>query len=378
MYDLIIVGGNLAGASAALNAAKNGVNVLLIEKNKEPLFPPRCGEATDSITSKILKLDEIKCPKNEISNITFNVTSKNKFSFKAKKYRFIIIDRNYLEKYLQKTAKEAGAELLLGCKVVNFNPPHEIIIDNEKTFKGKVLIDASGIRCLLGKKIGLNPELKPADIGVCIQSRVQCNIDPNNLKMWFHNPYAPMGYAWFFPKNENLANIGLGVPGNLKLDLEAKLKTYIENEIKGDYKILHTFRSCVPSAKPLDRLVKDNVMFVGDAARLTNAIFENGINLAIFSGTLAGVVAARYIKGDIKNLHYYEKLIENKKNRLIRIYNSKSKQTTEDKFEKSFSRGFNLLNIANKIFPNLLQNQLIKIVKKDKKIIDYLKYKYQI
>jgi len=66
------------------------------------------------------------------------------------------------------------------------------------------------------------------------------------------------------------------------------------------------------------------------------------------------------------------------KNRLIKTYKSKSKLTTEKKFEKSINRVFNLLNTANKIFPNLLQNHLIKIVKKDKKIIDYLKYKYQI
>ena len=376
MYDLIIVGGNLSGASAAINATKNGVNVLLIEKNKEPVFPPRCGEATDSITAEILNLNEIGCPNNEISNITFNVTSKNNFKFKAKKHRFVIIDRNFLEKHLLKIAKESGAELFLGRKVIDFNPPNEIILDNGKTHSGKILIDASGIRCQLGKKVGINPELKPKDIGVCIQSRVQCDINPNNLKMWFHHPYAPMGYAWFFPKNEKLANIGLGVPGNLKLDFEKMLKMYIEKEINGDYKILHTFRSCVPSAKPLEKLVKDNVMFVGDAARLTNAIFENGINLAVFSGTVAGIVAAEYIKGNIPNLDYYEKLIENKKNRLIKTYITKSRLTTEDKFEKSLNRVFKLLFFANKIFPNLLQNQLIKVVKKDKKIIDYLKYKY--
>ena len=59
MYDVIVVGGNLSGATSAINAAKLGVSVALIEKNKEPLFPPRCGEATDEITAEILELDKI-------------------------------------------------------------------------------------------------------------------------------------------------------------------------------------------------------------------------------------------------------------------------------------------------------------------------------
>ena len=39
MFDVIVIGGNLAGASAAINAAEKGANVALVERHKEPFSP---------------------------------------------------------------------------------------------------------------------------------------------------------------------------------------------------------------------------------------------------------------------------------------------------------------------------------------------------
>lgn len=372
MYDVVVIGGNLSGATTAINAARLGVNVALVEKNIEPLFPPRCGEATDTVTAEILNLEEIGCPKNEIKQITINIASNKEYNFKVKKNKIYIIDRNFVEKYLLKSAKQEGVELKLGYRMKTFNPPNEIFLDDGERINGKVIIDATGIRCQIGKQIGMNAELKPEDIGVCIQSKVQCDINPDIMKMWFHRPYAPLGYSWLFPKNEKLVNIGIGIPGGQKIDLKKLIDMYIDNEIGGKFKITHTFRSCVPTSKPIEPLIKDNVLFVGDAARLANPIFENGINNAVFSGTIAGIVAAKYIQGEVTSLKYYEKLMNEKVKRLRKAYNQKIKIKTEKNFIKSYSRTISLLHSLNKLFPNLLQNQLEKIVKKDKKIINSL------
>jgi digeranylgeranylglycerophospholipid reductase len=370
MFDIIVVGGNLAGATAAINAAKTGANVALIEKNKEPLFPPRCGEATDEVTAEILKLDKIGCPKNQIKQITINVASKKEYNFKVKKHGIYIIDRNFVEKYLLKDAEQKGAEVIIGSRMTNFNPPNEIVLDNKKTLKGKIIIDATGMTCRIGKKIRDDTELKPSDIGVCIQSRVEGNFNPDVMKMWYDKPYAPFGYAWFFPKSEKLANIGLVGPGGQKLDLPYLLDKYIKNETKEKFKVIHTFRSSVPASKPLEPLTTDNIMFVGDAARFANPIFENGINNAVFSGSVAGIIAAKFIKGNISTLKIYEELMKHKVKRLKKDYYKKSRLKTEEEYIKTCRRGFSLLYSLNKVFPNILQNQLVKIVKKDKKILE--------
>ena len=67
--------------------------------------------------------------------------------------------------------------------------------------------------------------------------------------------------------------------------------------------------------------------------------------------------------------------MKNKVKRITKTYYQKNRLTTEEKFVKSYKRAFSVVYTLNKLFPNLLQNQLIKIVKKDKKIIDAIRKK---
>ena len=43
-YDIVVIGAGPAGSSAAMNAAKLGLKVLMVEKRAEIGAPKRCGE----------------------------------------------------------------------------------------------------------------------------------------------------------------------------------------------------------------------------------------------------------------------------------------------------------------------------------------------
>jgi digeranylgeranylglycerophospholipid reductase len=373
MFDVIVIGGNLAGASAAINAAEKGVNVAIVERHKEPFSPPHCGEGIADVTGELLELDKINCPKNEIKFVQINVSTFKEYLFKLKTQKIFIIDRNYLEKSLLEKARKKGVKLILGVNMSDFKSPNDVILDNEKKISGKVIIDASGIACQVGRRIGLNTRLKPEDIGVCIQSRVKSNFNNQIQKMWFHKPYAPFGYAWVFPKSNTLANIGLGIPGGQNVDLDKLLTNYINFITDGKNTVLSTFRSCVPSGLPLQPLVKDNVMFVGDAARLVNSATGAGIHHAIVSGSLAGYIAAKYVRGELPSLEIYQTEMQNKISRLTRTYYNKSKLTTDQKYISAYKKAWSMLSIVNKIFPNFFQGYVAKVLRKDYPILD--KYK---
>jgi digeranylgeranylglycerophospholipid reductase len=365
MFDIVVIGGNFSGATAAIHAVKKGVSVALIEKNMEPLFPAHCGEGIDDVIAKWLDLDKINCDKNEIKNVIVNLSLIRKYSFNLKKHRLVIFDRNFVEKTLLNKAKNLGVELMMGRNVRNFIPPNEIVIDDTTSIKGKVIIDATGIACQIGRRIGLNTRLLPEDIGVCIQSRVKSNFNSDTIRTWFHTPYAPFGYAWVFPINESFANIGLGIPGGQKVALNGLLNKYINDFTNGKYKIVNTFRACVPSARPLNPIIKDNVMIVGDAARLANSTSGSGIESAIFSGGLAGNIAASYIKGRITTLTIYQDLMQRKISNLKRIHKRKTKLTNEKKFIDTYNRYFTILSLFHKLFPNILENIVAKTIEKD-------------
>ena len=373
MFDVVVIGGNLAGTTAAINAAKEGIKVALIERNKEPFFPAHCGEMLTDVETELLELDRIGCDKNEINNIIINISSKE-YSFKLRTIKIIIFNRNFLEKRLLKEAEKNGVKLMLGTRMRSFKPPNEIYVENNEILEGKIIIDASGISCHVGKRIGIDTKLKPEDIGVCIQSRVQGNFKSNTIKSWFHKPYAPFGYAWLFPLDEKTANIGLGVAGGQKLNLAKLLNKYITDETIGKYKITDTFRSCVPSAPPMSTLIRNNVLITGDAARLAHSLSGGGIRNALFSGSLAGITAAKYVKGEISSLEPYQDLMKTKITRLDKEYNFKNKAfKNENNLLTKFGSAISISCIINKLFPNVFEVLYKKFSENDKRILESYK-----
>ena len=360
MNDIIVIGGNLAGATAAISAALEGSSVTLIEKNKEPYFPPRCGELISCNTFKSLHLDNINCNGNQINTMIFAIDKKI-YTFNFKKNNFVMFDRYFAEQQLLKKAEQVGVNLLLGIKMKDFKPSVGVILDYNQLIQGRIIIDASGIASRVSSQIGLDTRLKPNDIGVCIQSRVTGDFKKDETKWYFHKPYAPFGYAWLFPINDNLANIGLIVPGGQKFDISNMLKHYIINMTNNNFEITSTFRACVPLALPLRNLVKNNVMIVGDAARLSHSITGGGIDNAICSGKLAGKIASKYIHKEINSLEIYQHVMRLKRLRLNIEYKGKTIAKKSDKrYIKTCQGIFSLLYFFNKIFPSFFQMNLFE------------------
>jgi len=65
MYDLIVVGAGPAGSSAARRAAQQGLNTLLIEKEKVPR-DKLCG---GGLTCKVLDLLDFKLPETIVERV---------------------------------------------------------------------------------------------------------------------------------------------------------------------------------------------------------------------------------------------------------------------------------------------------------------------
>ena len=111
-------------------------------------------------------------------------------------------------------------------------------------------------------------------------------------------------------------------------------------------------------------------MIVGDAARLANPALGSGIENAIFSGGLAGKIAANYVHGKISSLEPYQNLMRSKILTLKKVYIRKTKLTTEKKFIHTYQRVFNILFLINKLVPRLLEDRVAKTIERDKFIFE--------
>ncbi|HTD81003.1 MAG TPA: NAD(P)/FAD-dependent oxidoreductase, partial [Thermoplasmata archaeon] len=115
---------------------------------------------------------------------------------------------------------------------------------------------------------------------------------------------APGGYAWVFWKDDDTANVGLGV--NLsKLKDKAETKTYLDRFIAAHPhlahgEILEEVAGMVTVSLPLDRTGMPGLLLVGDAARFIDPVTGGGILNGCLSGKYAGELAASAVKaGDV-------------------------------------------------------------------------------
>lgn len=373
-YDLVVVGGSLAGTAAVINALEKGATVALIERNPNPFDPPHCGEGIDVITASFIDLKKIDCHMNPITKIIINLTEKYEYSLDVGDQVLTIFDRNRLENELITKTRKEGADVILGSTVIDFDEKTNVIkTDNDENISGKIIIDASGIQCVIGKEVGLKTKIKGKDIGVCIQSRVRGSFDPKLVKIWFDEPFAPLGYAWLFPISKNQANIGLGIPGGMHRSLQPLLDAYIDREMGDDAQIESTFRSCVPLATPLQRVIKNKVMITGDAARVVNPFLGSGIANAIFSGCFAGIVAGDYVNGNIKSIDLYQQLMSEIITRLTKTYRRREKIFEKDRYVPAYHKALIAFSIANKINPNYFNRAVRKTIEKNISLIQSYK-----
>lgn len=323
-YDIVVVGAGPAGSMAARAAAKAGARVLMLDKRHELGVPVQCGEALNEEVLKELKVkpkrrwitSRIKVAKL-VSPSGISVVVEGRSVGKIG----YILDRKIFDKHLALLAVKAGSDIRVGTFVdglIKKNNKVEGVkargAEGRIKIYADVIIAADGVMSRVARWAGVNTTLGPDEIESCAQFKmVGVDIESTStMEFYFGNKIAPGGYAWIFPRDEDTANVGLGVlPSRAK---RAPVK-YLEDFV-GMMPNLRKARvfemnvGGVPVCGPIKRTVKGNVLIVGDAARQVNALTGGGIDSSMRAGNIAGEVAAEAIAtGDlsVKKLNEYDK-----------------------------------------------------------------------
>ena len=354
-YDVVVVGAGPAGSMTAKWAAKNGARVLMIEKRQEVGSPVRCGEGISRswLDSVGIRLDaksvawEVKGAKIVAPNgASFYLSEKM-----AGNEVGLVLERAFFDKLLARDAVKAGADLVLKTSAVGLMKSGNKVtgvktrsFGETKEIKCGCVVGADGFESQVGRWAGINTSLAPRDITSCFQYRLT-NIEQEwNYCEFVLGSKAPGGYIWIFPKNQDTANVGLGIQLS-KLKDPAEVKKYLDKFIQGDPRLrkgkaLEMVAGAVSICAPIDKTVGDGVLLVGDAARQIDPITGGGISNSCRAGKVAGEVLAKATKErnfSAQSLQRYEKgwrdLLED---HLYRNWMAKEKLVTltDDTFNK--------------------------------------------
>ena len=315
-YDVVVVGGRLAGSTSSLFASKGGLDVLMIEKRQEIGTPVQCAEATTEETFNQLEMEPSKkyiC--TDIEGVEFYAPGGKHFRVKGNNmYGFMegyVLERKIFDKEIAIESARAGTDIMIKTTVKDIimkdgNVCGVVAKHLGKTFeiKSDIVIAADGIESNIANMAGLKTANKIEDIASCAQyEMVGLDLDPNYLQIHHGQHIAPGGYLWIFPKGNGVANVGLGV-----VNSQETAYYYLNRFIKKlDATPVELNIGGVPLAGPMDRTFSSGLMVVGDAAGHVDPMNGAGIQNTVTSGRIAGEVAVEAIENGDTSSKYLKK-----------------------------------------------------------------------
>jgi len=315
-YDVVIIGGSIAGSVAGRYLAEAGMRTLIVEAAKTPREKP-CSGIQFGYFEKLLgrKIPKEKLCQNELKSLYMEYP--NGKSFKVP-FRMLNFTRDVFDNWLNEIAVEAGAYFRDGVRCTEFERKQQSFIvklrpkhQDFEQIKTKYLIAADGLTSSIRRK------LKPQDfsqkplaptMNYYLRTIGDGDLDPHTLYQFWNLNYNNLMFAWTYKKND-LWVIGTGHTDNVIERCNMLLK-YVKNKFRLQGDIVKregyasTFRLEAPNHVFLGT---NNLLFAGDAAGLVDMYRGLGMDAAALSGRLVAKAIVNSEKNKIPALKLYEK-----------------------------------------------------------------------
>lgn len=295
--DVVVVGGGPAGSSAARVAAAAGAHTILLEEHPVIGSPVFCAEGLSLNGIKDAGLEPVApLVAQKITRARVFAPNRNHIDLTSDDWVGYTLNRDFFDKAMGDLAVKAGAELLTETKATGvFREDGKVAgvmaesHGEQIKVKAKVTIGADGYWSIVRRSAGL-ARWYP-DIVTCAQLQLGgLHLeDPSTTEFYVGTRYAPGGYAWVFPKNEEVANVGLGVRNIHTEPAINYLRKFLDSDprFKGA-KVQRRNGGVTPVSGMLDKIVDDNLMLIGDAAGQLIPMTGAGIHSGIEAGKMAG------------------------------------------------------------------------------------------
>ncbi len=329
-YDAVVIGAGPAGSTAATLVAKAGHRVLQLERANFPRF--KVGESLIPATYDVLRrlgmLPRLRggrfVEKHSVQFYSGDGRAGRPFYFHetdpSERSQTWQVLRSEFDQMMLENARQHGVEAQegVGVRQVLFDEQQRAVgvearfADGEqRRFSARVVIDASGQRSLLARKLGLrvtDERLKMASIFTHFEGGQRDPGIDEGATLICHSE-GSKSWLWYIPMPDNMVSVGVvgpiphlihGRQGNPQqvLDEEIARCPGVQPRLVGarqalEVKVLNDF-SYVSS-----QLAGDGWVLAGDAFGFLDPMYSTGVLLALKSGEMAGdAVAAALSQGD--------------------------------------------------------------------------------
>lgn len=291
MYDLIVIGGGPAGASAAITAARSGARVLLLERGRFPRHKV-CGEFVSAesldLLSGLLPAGSLSLLKDAIHITQARIFLDGRVLSSPVDPAAASIARFDLDAALWKSAAQAGVEIREQSVVQDLSGegPFHVAAPAE-TFQARAVINASGRWSFL-----TNAPLQSAEKWLGIKAHFSEASPACSVDLYFFDG----GYCGVQP----VELMKTGTAGDGRVNACAMVRADVAKSLPEVFALHPALRERSRHWQPLSEPVatsplifhhpepvRRNLLQAGDAATFVDPFIGDGISLALRSGVLA-------------------------------------------------------------------------------------------
>ena len=314
IFDVIIVGGGLAGLTSAIHLSKREKHVLLIEKSAFPKHKV-CGEYVSNEVLPYLNslgIDPISEGAKKITKVHVSTTKNNLIKGELPLGGFGI-SRYFLDDLLAKKARLNGVQILKDTvDSIHFEKESfTIITKSSGVFQSKITIGAFGKRSSLDQKMKRKFIQKESPY-LAVKIHVK-GLFPENL-VALHNFKG--GYCGISKVENNAINICY-ITEYRSFKKHKNITDFQEQVVFKNEHLKRIFKESTPIfEKPLTisqvsfqtkNPIENHIIMCGDTAGMIHPLCGNGMGMAISSARLASTRILQFLNGEIKTREGLEK-----------------------------------------------------------------------
>ena len=313
-FDVIIVGGGLAGLTSAIHLSSRKKRVLLIEKNEYPKHKV-CGEYISNEVLPYLNslgINPINEGAKQITKVQISTTKSNLIKGELPLGGFGM-SRYFLDNLLVKKAHLNGVQILKDTvDSIHFKKDSfTITTKSSGVFQSKITIGAFGKRSSLDQKMKRKFIQKKSPY-LAVKIHVK-GVFPENL-VALHNFKG--GYCGVSKVEDNAINVCY-ITEYRSFKKHKNITDFQEQVVFKNEHLRKIFKESTPVfEKPLTisqvsfqtkNPVEDHIIMCGDTAGMIHPLCGNGMGMAISSARLASVRILQFLNGEIKTREGLEK-----------------------------------------------------------------------